>query len=44
MFELFAYGLCANPEMWNLFLDDKSPATVLKLIEAGRSSDEEEEQ
>jgi len=35
MFELFAYGLCANPELWNLFLADKTPATVLNAVEVG---------
>jgi len=38
MFELFAYGLCAKPEMWTHVLTDKTPASVLSLIEAGRSS------
>jgi hypothetical protein len=37
MFELFAYGLCSNPEMWTHVLADKTPASVLNLIEAGRS-------
>ncbi len=39
MFELFAHGLCENPEMWTHVLADKTPATVLNLIEAGRSGE-----
>lgn len=37
MFELFAHGLCANPEMWTRVLDDETPASVLSLVEVGRS-------
>lgn len=38
MFELLAYGLCANPGMWTRLLSDKTSASVLTLIELGRSS------
>jgi hypothetical protein len=37
MFELFAYGLSSNPEMWTNVLADKTPVSVLNLIEAGWS-------
>jgi hypothetical protein len=40
MFERFAVGLCGAPEMWDKLLSDKSPSTVLELIETGRGSDE----
>ncbi len=39
MFELFAYGLCANRERWTHVLADKTPASVLNLIEAGRRNE-----
>ena len=38
MFELFAHGLCANPEMWSAFLADKTSKSVLYLVEAGQKT------
>jgi len=36
MFELFAYGLCGKPDMWNEVLADPTPAAFLRLVEVGR--------
>jgi len=39
MFELFAYGLCAKPEMWPRVLADKTHASVSSLIAAAQSKE-----
>jgi hypothetical protein len=36
MFERFAAGLCSAPEMWGRLQSDRSPSTVLALIEPGQ--------
>ncbi|MGO8751897.1 MAG: hypothetical protein ACLQNE_38635 [Thermoguttaceae bacterium] len=35
MFELFALGLARHPDSWGRLLADKTPGTVVSLIEAG---------
>ena len=35
MFERFAFGLCSAPATWDKVQSDRSPSTVLALIEAG---------
>jgi len=38
MFEHFAKGLCASPQIWGALCSDDTPGTILALIEAGQGN------